>query len=77
MATGAKDGLLTNREVVRLAASISANDMAAIAEGYMSISPETIKNIKFENKDDAQAFNRGIIRQWAYMNPDKQIQVTT
>ena len=59
---------LTNRQIVRLAAAISANNMAAIAEGYMDISDETIKNKKYENKDDAQAFNREIIKVWVYKN---------
>ena len=53
---------MTNRQIVRLAAAISANNMAAIAEGYMDISDETIKNKKYENKDDAKAFNREIIK---------------
>ena len=40
------------------------NNMAAIAEGYMDIDDATIKNKKSENKDDAEAFNREIIRIW-------------
>ena len=76
MATGAGDReRLTPRQIVRLAAAISADNMAAIAEGYMDISDETIKNKKFENKDNAEAFNRDIIKQWAYRNPDNQVQV--
>ena len=66
---------LTNRQIVRLAAAISANDMAAIAEGYMDIDEATIKNKKYENKDDAQAFNREIIKVWIYKNSGDYVKV--
>ena len=68
MATSEKKGYLTPRQIVRLAAAISANNMAAIAEGYMDISDETIKNKKYENKDSAEAFNREILKYWKNMN---------
>ena len=42
--------------------------MAAIAEGYMNISDATIKNKKYENKDDAEAFNREVLRHWKNKN---------
>ena len=67
---------LSPRQIVRLAAAISANNMAAIAEGYMGISDETIKNIKFENKDDAKGFNREIIKLWRNKTPDNQVTVS-
>ena len=76
MATG--DDLkqqLTNRQIVCLGAAISANDMAAIAEGYMDIDETTIKNKKYENKDDADAFNRAMLRTWANRNPENQVHV--
>ena len=66
---------MRNRQIVRLAAAISANNMAAIAEGYMDISDETIKNKKYENKDDAEAFNREIIKYWLRKNPQEQVRV--
>ena len=65
--SGVEKGL-TPRQIVRLAAAISASKMAAIAEGYMDISDETIKNKKFENKDDAEAFNREILKYWINKN---------
>ena len=68
MATGGESGLLTNRQIVRLAAAISADDMASIAEGYMNITHETIKNLQYENRGKAQAFNRAVIRHWANKN---------
>ena len=60
---------LTNRQIVRLAASISVDNMAAIAEGYMNVSGETIKNFQYENRGQAQAFNREIIKFWVITNP--------
>ena len=67
---------LRPRQIVRLAAAIPANNMAVIAEGYLDIDDATIKNIKYENKDDAQAFNREIIKLWAYKNPENQVKVS-
>ena len=43
---------------VKLAAAIAASDMKMIAEGYMDIASETIKNIQYETGWDAEAFNR-------------------
>ena len=60
---------LTNKQLVRLASSISADNMAAIAEGYMNISDEIVKNFRYENRGQAQAFNREIIKFWANTNP--------
>ena len=70
------EGQLTQNQIVRLASSISMNNMAAIAEGYMDISDEVVKNKKSENKDDAEAFNREIIKIWRNKNPDNQIKVS-
>ena len=68
MATHQYPGQLTPRQIVRLAAAISADNMAAIAEGYLDISYETIKNLQYEKRDQAQGFNREIIRFWAIKN---------
>ena len=57
---------------------ISVDKMAAIVEGYMDIRTETIKNIKFENKDDIEAVNREIIKCWLNKNSGgNQILVST
>ena len=71
------DERLTNSQIVRLAMSISANDMKTIAEGYMDLHKEAIVNIGVENKDSAEAFNHAVLRKWAYKNdvPD-QVKVT-
>ena len=70
-----KPGQLTRKQIVRLAAAISADNMVAIAEGYMDIDDATIKNLQYENKDNAQAFNREIIRHWANRHPENQLEV--
>ena len=78
MATGGDPDQLTRKQIVRLAAAISADSMASIAEGYMDISDETIKNLQYENKGQAQAFNRDVIKHWMYGNSGPtQIQVNT
>ena len=65
-------GLLINRQIVRLAASISSDNMESIAEGYMDIDTETVKNTR-RDASNSQAFNRDIIRVWANKNPDGQV----
>ena len=75
MATGADSTQLTQQAIVRLASVISTHHMTAIAEGYMDIDEEIIRNKKLENRDDAEAFNKEIIRYWMKRNPDSQRQV--
>ena len=74
MATGASDQL-TRRQIVRLGAAISADAMESIAEGYMDISPETVKNIR-RDASNSEAFIRDIIRYWAYRNQENQVEVS-
>ena len=69
-------GNLTPRQIVRLAAAIHDHKMAPIAKRYMNIPSETIENIKDENKDDAEAFNREIIKYWLHKNSNDQEQVS-
>ena len=64
MASSKDSDQLSPKQIVRLARTISADNMSAIAEGYMDIDDATIKNKKSENKDDAEAFNREIIKIW-------------
>ena len=74
MATGGS-GQLTGSQITRLAAAISAKDMKAIAEGYLKLEAETVKNIQYENGWDAEAFTRDIIRHWRNKNPGDQVEV--
>ena len=77
MASGGSPDQLTRKQIVRLATAISADNMAAIAEGYMDIETETVKNLQYENRDKAQAFTRDVIRLWTNKNSGpNQIQVT-
>ena len=69
MAMGGGDpGRLTPLRIVRLAAAISADNMAAIALGLMEISYTTIRNLQYENRGQAQAFNIEILNLWANRN---------
>ena len=71
------NGKLSNRQRVRLASMISTQSMKSIAEGYFELNEPTVKNLESENKDDAEAFNREVIKKWEYMNPcDNQVQVS-
>ena len=72
---GKRGQQLTRKQIVHLAAAISADNMASIAEGYLDIDDTTIKNLQYENKDNAEAFNREIIRRWAKRHPDNQLEV--
>ena len=77
MASGQTAGCLTSRQIVRLAAAISADNMAAISEGYMDISNETVRNLQYENKAQEQAFNREVIRYLLNKNSGTdQVQVS-
>ena len=75
MTTEGDLGQLTPRQIVRLARTISADNMAAIAEGYMDIDEGTIKHTE-RDTTSAEAFNREIIKLWANKNPKNQVQVS-
>ena len=68
MATGG-DWTLDDSTIAQLAADISINDMVTVAESYMKISPQKIKNLRDENRGNAEAVNREIIRAWIYRFP--------
>ena len=76
MASGRRSEQLTNRQIVRLAAAISVDNMASIAEGYMDIAPETVKYIRRDASNSGE-FNREIIRYWMNKNPGNQVEVNT
>ena len=64
---------LKNRQIQRLAASISRHDMESIAMGYLNISHEKIKSSKGE---ETEAFNRDMIVLWANRNAKDQVMVS-
>ena len=63
-----EDGKLTNHHKVRLARAISSSDMESIALGYLGVEEETIKNLKAEHRENIEAFNRSLIRNWMHRN---------
>ena len=78
MASEDGDGIerLSNNQIVRLSYAIAAGDMEAIAQGYMNIDHETVKNLRDDNRG-AQAFNRAVIHLWMNKNPGpNQAQVS-
>ena len=56
-------GRMTQKQIVLLSAAISSNNMEAIAEGYMDISGETIKNLR-RDASNSEAFNRDVLHYW-------------
>ena len=74
MASKKDNGPLSQQQIARLAAAISRDNMESIAEGYMDITPETVKNIGSDTSN-SEAFSREIIRTWANKNPENQIEV--
>ena len=44
----ASDELLTNRQIVRLAAAISTSDMETVALGYLDLDEAVLKSLKTE-----------------------------
>ena len=66
---------LTPRQIVRLSSVVSADNMESIAEGYLNMDPETIKNIRHD-ASNSEAFNRNVIRYWGNRNQDNQVQVS-
>ena len=69
-----REGQLTNPQIASLGSAIAADSMASIAISYMGIDNETMKNIDRDTRN-AEAFNREILKQWTYRNPDNQVQV--
>ena len=69
-------GRLTNRHYVRLGRAISSPDMESIALGYLNIDDEIIKSLRYEHRGNSEAFNRDILKRWAYRNPgSNQVKV--
>ena len=64
----AKEGHLTNYQIVILAESISASAMEKIALAYLGVDFDEVQNLKREHRD-VEGFNRAMIRKWAYRNP--------
>ena len=71
-------GQLTGRQIVRLATAIPYRNMKSIALGYMDLDDAAITSLTDANRDDTEAFNREIIKMWAYkQSGNNQIQVNS
>ena len=66
--TFAKEGHLTNYQIVRLAEIITPGDMETIAVKYFGINLDEVQYSKREHRD-GEGFNSAIIRKWAFRNP--------
>ena len=62
-------GQLTTYQIVRLARAIDTKNMESLALAYLNIKRERLKNLRYENKDDTEAFNREVIHDWICGNP--------
>ena len=61
---------------VRLGRAIFSPDMESIALGYPNIDEEIIKSLRYEHRGNSEAFNRDILKRWAYRNPgSNQVEV--
>ena len=69
--------LVNASQIMRLAGVITTNNMECIAEGYLGICHEQIKNTREGNKDKPEGFNRDILRIWCNKNPNgNQVKVS-
>ena len=68
--------VVTLKQIVRLAAVISAENMKSIAEGYMNIESETVQNIWQENQGKAEPFYRALIHHWMQQTPQNNANVS-
>ena len=64
------NGQLSHQEIQDLASAITVSDMEIIAEGYMDIDPETIKNLYSEYWKDPNTFKLEIITRWFLEDPE-------
>ena len=64
---------LINRQITRLGAAISQDNMESFARGYLDLNNATIKNMK--SGMSGEAFNREVIDRWKNKNPKNQLTV--
>ena len=75
MAAEKKGEILTNRQIMMVAAEISVENMKIIAEECMGLPKDLIDQLMAENTDDKESFKRSVIRTWANMNYEQQVKV--
>ena len=75
MATEQKGEILTNRQIMMVAAEISVPNMKILAQEYMGLEEGVIDELAAENIEDKETFKRAVIKTWANMNSDQQVEV--
>ena len=75
MATEVKGEILTNGQIMMVAAEISVKNIKILAEQYMGLPKDLIQHLVAENIDDKESFKRSVIRRWANMNSENQVKV--
>ena len=58
-----------------IAAEISVPNMKILAQKYMGLEKEIIDELAAENIEDEETFKRAVIKRWANMNSDQQVEV--
>ena len=77
MATYDSNMNLSGKQIRKLAESIVATKMKAIAGIYMEIESEMVENLWITHKGNAIDFNRAVLTEWKNINPgDNQVQVS-
>ena len=75
LSIGEQSEQLSPRQIVCLAAAISADDMETIAECYMDISLQMVSDLRFNVRHSELEFNRRILQLWIEKIPSCQKQV--
>ena len=75
MATEQKEAILTNRQIMMIAAEISVPNMKVLAQKYMGLEEGVIDELAAENIEDKETFKRAVIKRWANMNSDHHVEV--
>ena len=68
-------GMLSTRHIARLAPVISDTDMETIALGYLGVKEEMVKQLRQENKDQSEVFNRAVLTKWKNMSSQRKIKL--
>ena len=74
MAANDERNRLTEPKIVFLADKISIADMGQLAEGYLGISPATVKN---KQRKDPAASNRELLRIFFYKGNDILVSIVS
>ena len=76
MATEQKGEILTNRQIMMIAAEISVPNIKILAQKYIGLGKTIVDELAAENIEDKETFKRAVIKRWANMNSDQQVEVS-